>query len=70
MTDKYKEKIAKALWDETACSNEVLGFNLLGSQAFFLDAASQCTQIRGSNFPSGAAPGGHVIVQRRAHGAV
>ncbi|KAL5498738.1 hypothetical protein ACEPAH_2093 [Sanghuangporus vaninii] len=70
LTDKYKQKFAKALWDETAASNEMLGLNILAGQALFLDAASQATQVKGMSFPSGASPGGHVIVQKRAHGAI
>ncbi|KAL5498739.1 hypothetical protein ACEPAH_2094 [Sanghuangporus vaninii] len=39
LSDKYKQKITKAFWDETAASNEVLGFCINVNVA--LDVASR-----------------------------
>lgn len=69
-TDKYKDKIKKALWDETAAPKELLMVNVMGGVTALLEAASLASQVKGTAFPSTFAPGGHVIVQRRAHGAV
>ena len=69
-TDKYKDKIEKALWDETAASKELVIINVRSGAANLLETASLASQVKGTAFPSAAAPGGHVIVRRRAHGAV
>ncbi|KAL5476695.1 hypothetical protein ACEPAI_2881 [Sanghuangporus weigelae] len=69
-TDKYKDKITKALWDETAASKELVMINIRGGHVNLLESASLASQVKGTSFPSSNAPGGHVIVQRRAYGAI
>lgn len=70
MTEKYKDKFAKAMREETAAADTWIAFNIASSRGGILEAASQATQIKGESFPSSASVGGLVIVQRRAHGAM
>ncbi|KAH8116163.1 aldehyde dehydrogenase [Phellopilus nigrolimitatus] len=69
-TEKYKNKFKQALQDETAATNSWVMINIVGSRGGILEAASLASQVKGESFPSSSAIGGHVIVQRRAHGAV
>lgn len=69
-SEKYKTNITKALKDETAFTDAWVNVNIFGSTNAILEAASLASQIKGESFPSSNAPGGHAIVQRRAHGAM
>lgn len=67
-TEKYKTKTIQAYKDETSSKDWGIA-NLMGSIFGLTEAASLATQIKGESYPS-QAPGGYVIVQRRAHGVV
>ncbi|EJD05454.1 aldehyde dehydrogenase [Fomitiporia mediterranea MF3/22] len=69
-TDKYKQKIAKLLREETAAADSWVTVSITGSYTWILETAGLCTQIKGETYPSVTGPGGHVLVQRRAHGVI
>ena len=68
-TDKYKEKLRKALKDETASVSSWTDINVLGSVNNLMEAAALASQVKGETFQS-IVPGAHCIVQRRAHGVM
>lgn len=70
MTDKYKDTIATAMQEETACSKSWAVGNIAHAAKFLVEAASMATQVKGEAFPSTTIPGAQVIVQARAYGAV
>jgi hypothetical protein len=69
-TDKYKNKIWKALQDETAAVERMIAMNTFSFLNYCYEAAALATQVKGTTFPSSTVPGAQVIVQRRAHGVV
>lgn len=70
VTEKYQKKITKMMQEETAATETWIAINIWASRELILEAAAETFHIKGESSPCSAGTGGHVIVQRRAHGAV
>lgn len=67
---KYVERIRETLTEEISCLENWVQFELKGAATYLTEAAVQATQLVGETMPSGRAPGGTVLVERRAFGTV
>ncbi|KAI0073259.1 aldehyde dehydrogenase [Panus rudis PR-1116 ss-1] len=68
-SDKYKEKIQRAVREETAATPIMDLFNITNSARNLRDIAGLVSQLKGETFPSDI-PGGYVVAQRRAIGVI
>lgn len=68
-TDRYTQKIAAAIREESAAPEHTLFLNTFLAMEFLRQAAIAVEQLKGEIFPS-FMPGGQVIAQRRPKGVV
>jgi hypothetical protein len=69
-SEPWKARFAKALKDETSCTDVWVLINLKSSLGQLIQSMSLGATICGKAFPSASAPGGQVIVQRKPHGVM
>ncbi|EMD35465.1 hypothetical protein CERSUDRAFT_116214 [Gelatoporia subvermispora B] len=67
--ERYKQKLAVAMTEETAAVDFVLLFNIMATIGIAREYAGQVLQYKGLSFPSGI-PGGHAVEVRKAKGVV
>ncbi|CAL1715140.1 unnamed protein product [Somion occarium] len=68
-TTRYKEKITKAMREETAATDSMVFMNIRRVGEQLKDAAGLVSGLKGETFAS-ALPEGYVVVQRRAMGVI
>ncbi|EMD37147.1 hypothetical protein CERSUDRAFT_115060 [Gelatoporia subvermispora B] len=67
--DKYKQKFAAALHQETSAVDFVIGYNILVGIEWLREYAGMALQYKARTFPS-VYPGGNVVEVRKAKGVV
>lgn len=69
-TDVYREKVKKAMQEETAAVDYWCHYNWGGAANFLRVISGFVNELRGTTFPSGIVPGARVETHRRAIGVM
>lgn len=69
-TDVYREKVKKAMQEETAAVDYWCHYNWSGAANFLRVISGFVNELRGTAFPSGIVPGARVETHRRAIGVM
>ncbi|KAF9459102.1 aldehyde dehydrogenase [Collybia nuda] len=69
-TDVYREKIKKAMQEETAATDYWCHYNWVGAASYLRAISGFVNELRGTTFTSGIVPGARVETHRRAMGVI